>query len=381
MSTVRELHGAVRASLRLRSGLDPGWTWSGHAEREFLRAARGHHVSGLIAPHAAELGMPPGLREDISRNADRVALKSLAHAGLLRQVHERLDAAGIPVLFFKGLAVEAQTGRPLGERGGGDIDLWVPPDHVEAAMEALRPEWTLPANYPQPGASWAWRHWQRWGSELPLHGPISVDLHWQLHGVRANLPDFAAARAAREEVVVGGRVLPTLGRAHALAHAVRHAETDRWRVLRSLVDVHLLLCPTAGATASALTVPNRTVAVVERAIGLPLRRTARPLSTREWAAVLEEQRHLGPHVDRIGRLSRPAYLRRLVDRRRGPGRHLMRDSLALLWFLAVAPPHASGTITTTSPVRGTGQAIARRFSYERDRAGRPDPAPVPGGRE
>lgn len=374
MSTVRALHGAIRASLRLRSGLDPGWTWTGTAEREFLRAVRGHHVGGLIAPHWAELGMPAGLGGSITRDADRVALRSLAHAGLLRQVHDRLDAAGIPMLFFKGLAVEAQTGRPLGERGGGDIDVWIPRDHVEAAMEALRPEWTLPANYPQPGASWAWRHWQRWGSELTLHGPLDVDLHWQLHGVRANLPDFAAARAARVDVVVGGRTVPTLGRAHALAHAVRHAETDRWRILRSLVDVHLLLSPTAGARASAMTVPNRTVAVVERSIGLPFGRTATPLSTRVWATVLEEQRHLGPHTDRIGRLSRPAYLRRLAGRRCGPGRHLVRDSLALLWFLAVAPPHQSGTITTTSPVRGAGQAVVRRFRYERDRARHAEPA-------
>ena len=372
-ATVLVLQDAVRASLRMDRGQDPGWTWSRHAEREFRRAAWGHHVSGLIARHSTQLGLPAQLGDGIAGDADRVALKSLAHAGLLRQVHLRLAATGIPALFVKGLAIEAQTGRQLGERGGGDIDVWVSPHHVVAAVEALGPEWALPDGYPKPGASWAWRHWLRWGSELPLLGPITVDLHWHLHGVRANLPDFAEAWASRTEVIVAGQPVPTLSRLHALAHACRHAETDHWRILRSLVDIHLLL-----ASAENTIVPaGRTIAVVDRSIGLPHGPTATNLSARCWASALEEQRHLGDHATRIEQLPRSAYLKRVLGRFDWHSRRPGHDAMRLLWFLAVAPPHESGRITTASTARGVVTGFGQRITYECRRSRRERPPQIP----
>jgi hypothetical protein len=130
--TVRVLHQAVRAALLLRAGSTTDWSWTRHSEFQFLRAARGHHVSGLIAPFGRELGLPAELARALTADADRHVLTALAHAGLLRTVHRNLSAAGIPVLFLKGLAVEAQTGRRLGERSSGDIDILVPREHVAA---------------------------------------------------------------------------------------------------------------------------------------------------------------------------------------------------------------------------------------------------------
>lgn len=369
VAAVQVLHDAVRASLRLGAGLDPGWTWSGHSESEFLRGVRGHHLSGLIDPHAAELGFPAALHSGITRNADRVMLRSLAQAGLLRQVHRRLEAAGIPALFFKGLAVEAQTGRELGDRGGGDIDLWVSPEHVEAAVETLLPEWTLPNNYPQPGPSWAWRHWLRWGSELPLVGPVTLDLHWHLHCVQGTLPDFAEAWAVREAVLVGGHAVPTLSRAHALAHACRHAETDHWRILRSLVDIHLLLSsdgPSRGDL-PRVSLPGRTFAVVAQSIGLPDRWSADSPSRPTWETILDEQRHVGSHAGRIAQLPRSTYLRRVLARLRVSSRKPVHDALKMGWFLAMAPPQELGLIITPSTVGGVFTGLKQRVRHERQR--------------
>lgn len=85
---------------------------------------RGHHVSGVIGPHSEALRLPATLAAGIAAHADRTALAALAHAGWIRQVHGRLTRAGIPCIFLKGLAVEAQTGRPLGSRGGGTSTFW-----------------------------------------------------------------------------------------------------------------------------------------------------------------------------------------------------------------------------------------------------------------
>ena len=367
--TVRVLHQAVRAALLLRAGSTTDWSWPRHSELQFLRAARGHHVSGVIAPFGRELGLPAELARALNADADRHVLTALAHAGFLRTVHRNLSAAGIPVLFLKGLAVEAQTVRRLGERSSGDIDILVPREHVATAIAALSPVWRLPDGYPSPAPTWSWRHWQRWGSELPLSGPVTVDLHWQLRGGRAHLRDFARVWDARTEVDIAGHPVPTLSAAHALEHACRHAQHDRWRILRSLVDIHLLLdlVPAHSGASDRQSVSARSIGIVSRSIGLPDGWHAPLPSAHDWYATLDEQRHVGSHADRNSRLTRPAYLRRMISRVSPDNRRALHDALGLLWVISMPPPHQLGAITTPSTIKGVFQGMQRRFRYERAR--------------
>lgn len=368
--TVPELHAAVRAALRIHAGLDPHWSWAGHSSSEFLRAVHGHRVSGVLAPHCAELGLPPDVAAGIAVGAERVCVRSLAQAGWIRQVHDRLTGAGIPVVFFKGLAVESQTGRQLGSRGGGDIDILIPVERLESAVAALGPIWRQPDGYPTPGPCWAWRHWRRWGSELPLVGPVTVDLHWRLRGVPTDLPDFPELWAARTEVDIGGRSVPTLGLEHAIAHSCRHAENDHWRILRSLVDIHLLLGRlSAAGPAGPIPVPpiDRSIGVVDRAIGLPDGWRAPAVSSRRWAAALDEQRHLGTHADRNSQLDRQTQLGRMLGRASLSSRRPVRDAISLLRVVVMPPPHQLGRIAATTTVGGAFQAAFERLRYERGR--------------
>lgn len=128
---------------------------------------------------------------------------------------------------------------------------------------------------------------------------------------------------------------------------------------------------TGPAPLEPAVLPGRTMAVVDRSIGLPGGWAGPPLNTAWWAAVVEEQRFLGSHADRIDSLSRVAYLGRILARSSGPGVHPILAGLSLLWFLAVAPPLRSGSITTTSAVWGTGAAVRQRVRYERGRARSP----------
>lgn len=385
-AVVELLHSCVRAALGRAAVVDSGWRWTADDRRaevegqptEFLRAVAGHRVAGLLAPAVETLELPDQLAAGVRTQARRVMGRSLAQAGWLHEVHRRLAAADIPVLFLKGLAVEAQTGRQVGDRGGGDVDIWVARDRVVETIERLRPDWVLPDGYPTPGPSWAWRHWLRWGSEIPLDGPVSVDLHWGLHGVRGDLPDFAAAWAAREMVAVGGRRVPTLSASHALSHACRHAETDRWRFLYSLVDVHLLA---RRVEASAVRRSDATLQVVDRAIGLPPPWAAEPVPPDRWAEAVMEQQLLGSHGQRTRLLSRPAYLRRVARRFTAGGPPSLEDGLRLFWLMVLPPPWSLGRITTASSVRGTMQGALYRLRSEvgnaRDR--RRDGARAAGG--
>lgn len=370
-AVVEILHCCVRAALHHASDGSPGWRWTTDHRRaevearpaEFLRAVAGHKVAGLLAPHAEMIGLPDQLAGPVQMYARRVIGRSLAQVGLMQEVHSRLQAAGIPVLFLKGLAVEAQTGRELGDRGAGDLDVWVPTECVSEAIAVLRQPWTVRVGYPQPGPSWAWRHWLRWGREISLDGPVVIDLHWGLSGFSSYLPDFGSAWADRQMVVVGVHRFPTLSFEHALAHACRHAELDRWRFLRNLVDVSMLADHVEPVVRPGWA---RTLEVANRAVGLPAGWNLPVANARLWAEVREEHRYLGPHRSRTSALSRAAYLRRVLRTVVGPDP--ARDAMRLWWLLAVPPPHRLGSITTSSAVRGVAQGMTSRLRFELSRA-------------
>jgi hypothetical protein len=79
------------------------------------------------------------------------------------------------------------------------------------------------------------------GNELTLIGAhTNVDLHWHLVPTRGVFPDFDTLWGRRHIVPVDGQPIPTLSPYDALAHSAGHAAKDRWRWLRSLLDVHVL---------------------------------------------------------------------------------------------------------------------------------------------
>jgi hypothetical protein len=101
--------------------------------------------------------------------------------------------------------------------------------------------WTPASGYPTPGPSWAWRHFVRTNNEVLLSSPeTDVDLHWHLVPTRGTFPDFDTLWERRQEVLVDGSPTPTLSAYDALAHSAGHAAKDRWRWMRSLLDVHVL---------------------------------------------------------------------------------------------------------------------------------------------
>ena len=57
---------------------------------------------------------------------------------------------------------------------------------------------------------------------------------------RGTFPDFDTLWERRQEVSVDGHPTPTLSAYDALAHSAGHAAKDRWRWMRSLLDVHVL---------------------------------------------------------------------------------------------------------------------------------------------
>lgn len=280
---------SVRSALRyLRSDTRAVWNAPVDlAPREFVAAAHQHHVVSLLASNLDRLGLAPDAAANLraaGQHHDRQV--ELLAAELCRAL-DVLDRVGVRAIAFKGLALAVLAYGDLEARGPGDLDLLVSPKDVERAYAALESEgWSNDDHYPRPGATWAWRHLRRTGYEVSLSCQTSsVDLHWHLTPSASTFPPFEVLWRRRNQVRIGDRDVPTLAPYDALAHSAGHAAKDRWRWLRSLVDVHQLAgnsktwvdadrplrrdqLQTVGLAARMFGVPEQAPSVVREALSL-----------------------------------------------------------------------------------------------------------------
>ena len=196
-------------------------------------------VVELVHAQAEALALPAAVAESIARL--RTAARELVPLQLLElaRVREVLEDAGVRYLVVKGPALAVQTTGDVGARGYGDVDVLVDPRSAGQVVDLLAEHgWRSTVALPDQ-ASWAWRRLLHTGNELTFYGASSsVDLHWRLDPTLDALPPFAVLWERREQVEVGGLVVPTLMRADMLAHLCFNAARDNWRWVRSLVDIH-----------------------------------------------------------------------------------------------------------------------------------------------
>ncbi|MGF9759614.1 nucleotidyltransferase family protein [Microvirga sp. 0TCS3.31] len=237
---------ALRDALRhLRSDNEGRWSApDALSPDDLLAAARQHHVVPYLSANLDRLDLPTQASAELTAVAGRQRAGAKLLAADLAEATDALDAFGVRALAFKGVALATQSYGDFAIRGAGDLDLLVPPSELVAAYTALmRAGWKPSTAFPVLSESWAWRHFLRTGNELTLSRQTSdIDLHWHLAPVRGTFPDFEALWGRRSIVSVDGYSTPTLAPYDALAHSCSHAAKDGWRWLRSLLDVHTLLC-------------------------------------------------------------------------------------------------------------------------------------------
>lgn len=244
---------------------------------DLLLSVTRHRLADLLDTRASDLGLPAELADPLAElraAGRRLLMVQLLEIGRLQSL---LDSAGVPALVIKGLPLAVQTTGDPTARGPGDIDLLIPPDAAEQVHALLiSAGWSLRPDADVEPGTWAWRHVQRTTCALPYLGLGSnVDLHWRLDTTQDALPGFAELWERREVVDLDGVGVATLGRGDLLAQTCFHAAKDRWRWLRSLVDVHRIAAMpevwrswTLGQeTLRPLEV--RTLAVTRAALGLP----------------------------------------------------------------------------------------------------------------
>ncbi len=294
------------AALALEEGGTPDpVSAEGIATEDLLIPIRRHRLFPLLHQHSGALDLPGEVAEVLDDWHRQTHRNVLVQAVDTVNAWQALADAGIPALAIKGLALAVLSTGRVDARGAGDVDLLVPPDRVADAHAVLTGRGLeLHEDGRIEPDMWAWRHVKRWGCALIYYGPgAEIDLHWRLDLARADHTPFEALWERREQILLGGKELPTLSRYDALRHSAAHREG--WSTIRTLVDLRRLARDPEALAGEAFTpTALMSLAIARASIGLPEGLPA-PLHDQLDAvspAVLEraEQLHLLDAPGRVG---------------------------------------------------------------------------------
>ena len=215
--------------------------------------------------------LPPAfapLLAPLRDEARLIAERALANLAALREVGDRLDAARVPWMLWKGPALAMQVWGDATRRDSRDLDLVVPPEAWDAARAALADGgWQVPGGLGPRGE----RAIHGWTRAVPLRreGRPLVELHWAFAG--ANYPRVADVRsvlARAETFTVGGRAVRTPAGADALLLLALHATKHGWSQAEEVLSFARLASRSPEALGEAVAMAD--AAGVPRVLALAL---------------------------------------------------------------------------------------------------------------
>lgn len=237
-----------------------------HGVDAVLAACEREGVVSLVHARMSEMGarhpVPAELLQPLAARARQCAARSLLCVSEARKIQHALDAAGIPALWLKGIALGQWLYPAMHLRDVADIDLLLP-DHATTLRAA---EVLAPLGYALPNPHIA--------GDLVVHellawsdrAQLELDLHWDLSN-----DALFANRIGWDQLHTDAITIPALGAGargpspvHALLHACMHRAlnhlTGRENRLRWLYDIHLLwegLAPAAQARVVSIAIEAR----------------------------------------------------------------------------------------------------------------------------
>jgi hypothetical protein len=233
-------HAAVRAAARSIAD------WN-----DFLLQVDRQRVAGLVhgALALAEIALPPAFAAKLTRRAQRISLQNLDHAAETVRLQRALEAADVPVLALKGVALAQLAYGSLATKDSQDIDLLITPDSAEAALTVLESE-GYALSYPAEHLSQSQRRAIfRYAREVQLAhrlNKLRVELQWRatnnpmlLRGVDANSPPQVVALADAMSI-------RTLGQDDLFAYLCVHGAQHAWSRLKWLADLNALIAADAA---------------------------------------------------------------------------------------------------------------------------------------
>jgi len=166
----------------------------------------------------------------------------MARREVVRGIRSALDAAGVPAVFLKGVALSEQVYPRPGTRPTSDIDVWIRPDDLSVAVHALSQRgFTIPARHrdaSEPRGPTPMTYLETHVGEAP----VLLDLHVRPTSLR-HLTDEEAWAIWSSRVPVGATGLPVLPLDVQLLHVCLHIARSHGFVsgLKALVDIAMIV--------------------------------------------------------------------------------------------------------------------------------------------
>lgn len=200
-------------------------------------------------------GAPPALAASVLQASALAVASEATHRRALLRATAALEVDAIPFVVFKGAALRYAVYPSSDRRVANDVDLLVPAQATEAAVEALT---AAGARVQGDRAAWIGGRVPDLALEL---GDVSLDLHASLLQPGRSRFDAGAIVARRRHLTIPGGSLPVPEPEDALAlvliHIGRHEGGRAYVGFRQIVDVALSVLRAPAAIAWT-TVAERT---------------------------------------------------------------------------------------------------------------------------
>jgi hypothetical protein len=212
-------------------------------------AAQRQRVAGLVhdALLAAGVQLPAAPATEFARRAQAIFRKNLLLAAETYRLQTLLDAAAIPSVALKGVALAQLAYGSLKVKHTHDIDLLIPPDRALAAMALLeRDGYAL--SFPASHLSEAQRRAVvRYSREVafihPVHGAFT-ELQWRVADNPELLKEVHAGSPTQNVVVADGLSVRTLAQDDLFAYLCVHGAHHAWSRLKWLADLNAFIAAT-----------------------------------------------------------------------------------------------------------------------------------------
>jgi Uncharacterised nucleotidyltransferase len=213
---------------------------------QFLALVKRHRVGGLchdsLSMAAPEL--PPTVAGVLDARGSAIARRNLALAAETVRLQRLIEAAGIPVLVLKGVALAQLAYGSLKIKHARDIDLLVPPDFAKTALNILAGDgYTI--MHPAAELNAAQLHAVfRHARELRLGRAsknFSVELQWGMTDNPVLLKDVSACSPSQTVALADGLAVRTLAPDELFAYLCAHGAQHAWSRLKWLADLNAML--------------------------------------------------------------------------------------------------------------------------------------------
>lgn len=211
--------------------------------RRLLAMATRHRVEAL-AWHALaplELPIPPAIAAEFAARAGAIVERNLRTAIECRRLRDAFAAAGVDLLFVKGLTLGALAYRTPFLKMSWDIDVLVAPDEVAAAADVLAAAGYAPTIPAPPTSIVAWHRRHKESGWQQRDGGFHLDLHSRLSDHRGLIPAIGMASARQTVTVAPGIALATLSGDELFAYLCVHGASSAWFRLKWITDLAALL--------------------------------------------------------------------------------------------------------------------------------------------